>query len=457
VNDALSIFAAAREAGSAPALLIGARCYSYEELARLTRERLRSLPAAAHAGRAVPVIGTNTLDTVLALYALLECGAPALLLHPKLTAAERAVEIDATDRAAHALPAGAAAILYTSGTTGRARGTVLTRAALIASAQASAANLGWQDDDRWLLVMPIARIGGLSIITRALAARRTVVLAPRFDAGSLPQQLIEQRVTLISLVPTMLALLLERVPDWTAPSHLRALLLGGAAASHALLLRARVLQLPLVLTYGCTETSSQVAATPYAQRYCAAECGAGRPLPGAEVRVVDGRIEVRGPMLMAGYLGETPLAAGAWFDTSDIGEIDSDGWLHVHARAGDLIVTGGNNVYPAEVERALEACAGVRAAGVFGVADTTWGETVAAALVVDGELPTPQALLDHLAARLAPHKRPRAICFVPELPQTAAGKVDRQALRALVSKLQPLRADAHSMHHIRRRGPGASV
>jgi O-succinylbenzoic acid--CoA ligase len=438
VDGALSILAAAREAGAAVALHIDDRRYSFADLARLVAPRLRAL--AARRDAVVPLVASNTLDALVTLYALLEARRPALLLHPKFTAAEQAAELRATAQSAHALPADVAAILYTSGTTGRARGAVLTRSALLASAQASSANLGWQDDDCWLLAMPLARVGGLSIVTRCLAARRPIALAPAFDAMLLPRWIAQHRVTLLSLVPTMLALLLDADAGWRPPAHLRALLLGGAAASPGLLARAAARGLPIVITYGCTETCSQVAATPYADRHDAAACGAGRPLPGAEVRVEDGRILVRGPMRMAGYLGAPALAPDAWFDTGDLGEIDARGFLHLHGRRADLIVSGGANVYPAEVEQVLEACAGIRAAAVFGVPDETWGQVVAAALVAGPQPPGDEVLIDHLAARLAPHKRPRLVAFVAGLPVSPAGKLDRAALPGALADLRPLRS-----------------
>jgi O-succinylbenzoic acid--CoA ligase len=129
-------------------------------------------------------------------------------------------------------------------------------------------------------------------------------------------------------------------------------------------------------------------------------------------------------------------------DTGDLGEIDAGGRLHVHARRTDLIVSGGENVYPAEVERVLEGCGGILAAGVFGVPDETWGQTVAAALVAGPAAPTAQALLEHLGVHLAPHKRPRHVCYVEALPQTEAGKLDRKALAALAGALRPLRVTA---------------
>jgi O-succinylbenzoic acid--CoA ligase len=444
LSGAFSIFAAAQDAGAAPALRIGEQPYSFGELADRVSARLPALALEIDGRPLHPLVAGNALDTLVTLYALLEARVPALLLHPRLTEIERLAVLDAARRAGNAVHADAAAVIYTSGTTGLPRGAVLTRAGLLASAQASAANMGWQDDDCWLLTMPLARVGGFSIVTRCLAARRCVALAHAFDARRLPQWIEQQRATLVSLVPTMLAQCLDAHPHWKPPPRLRAIQLGGAAASTGLLQRAAQRRLPIVVTYGCTETSSQVATTPYALRYAAADQGAGVPLAGAQLRIADGRIEVRGPMLMAGYLGEPALDPQAWFDTGDLGEIDARGCLHVHARRADLIITGGENVYPAEVERVLESCAGVVAAGVFGLADETWGQTVAAALVVDAPAPSDMLIIDHISGRLAPHKRPRRICIVPALPLTSAGKLDRSALASLAGALRPLRSMAGS-------------
>jgi len=439
VNDggALSIAAAGRDAPGARGLADGARTYTFGELAAMTRRRIGEL-STPRDGTPHPVLGTNTLDTVVTLYALLEMEVPALLVHPQLTPSEQAALLARAARSGPVPHAGAAAIIHTSGTVGEPRGAVLTRAALAASARASAANLGWADDDVWLLCMPVARVGGLSILTRCLAARRCVALCDGFDARRFPEWLESHGATLVSLVPTMLTRVLESQPGWTAPARLRAILLGGAAASPKLLTRAAARRLPIVVTYGLTETCSQVCATPYAARFDPAASGAGVPLPGIDVRVRDGRIEVSGAVLMAGYWGEAPLSPGAWFDTGDLGEIDGRGCLHVHARRADLIVTGGENAYPIEVERALEAFPGIAAAGVFGVPDEVWGETVAAALVAERRPPADSDLFEYLCQRLAPHKRPRQVCYVDRLPLAATGKLDRRALPQFARQLRAL-------------------
>jgi O-succinylbenzoic acid--CoA ligase len=439
MTDALSVFAAAREAPRATALRCGDRAYRFDELADLVNDRLRSLPELGSGPRPYALVGTNTLDTVLTVYALLERRIPVLLLHPRATAEEQASEVEAAARHDLGGVADPAAILYTSGTTGQPHGAVLTRSALIASATASAANLGWQRDDCWLLAMPLGRIGGLSILTRCLAARTAVALEPGFDAATLPMRIDATGSTLVSLVPTMLAQALDAHPQWNAPARLRAILVGGAAAPLALLRRANERGLPIVITYGCTETCSQVVATPYEHRFETAKFAAGRPLAGVELRVHEGHLHVRGPMLMAGYLGEPALPAGAWFDTGDLGHLDEGGFLHVHARRADLIVTGGENVYPAEIERVLQMCPGIREAGVFGLPDPIWGQVVAAALVADPPPPADGDLLAYLHDRLAPYKRPRQVCFVPALRHTAAGKLDRTALPGFASLLRPLR------------------
>jgi len=437
-----SIQSAAREAPRRIGLRVGGEEFDFATLAALAAARAAELDWPAP-GRPYPLTGSNSLATAITLYALLEAGVPALMLHPKLTGVERAALLAQAEAITEPLPPGAAAVLFTSGTTGTPKAAVITQTALVASARTSSANIGWQPDDCWQMCMPIARVGGLSILTRCLAARTAVAIAPAFDAKSWPDTLAEQAVTLTSLVPTMLTKVFEASPDWRAPARLRALLLGGTSASHKLLTRAHEAGVPVITTYGMTEACSHVVATPYGERH-QASIGSGKPLAGAAVRVDRGHIQVRGPMLMHGYWGQAPLDRQAWFDTGDLGEFDSHGYLHVHARRSDLIVTGGDNVYPVEVEHALETIPGLRAATVLGLPDELWGQTVAALLVAEGEPPADEALCAAIGERLSPHKRPRHIAFVAALPQTAAGKPDRRPASALALGLRPIKYPRNS-------------
>lgn len=466
--DALSVLAAAREPGvaSRPALVIAGEILDYAALAARVGRTAAALAAlGARRGARVAIASDNSLDAILAILALIEIGATFVPVHPRLTPAEASVILadaapdlvlradDLADLSSRSSsdpsqpllrdrapidPALPLAMVYTSGTTGRPKGAILPRRAFVASAAASAANLGFFEHDRWLLCMPLCHVGGLSIVTRCLLARRAVILAPRFDPDAVLAAIDRDAATLLSVVPTMLASLLDRDARG-ALSRLRAILVGGAAAPFALLEECGRRGVPALTTYGLTEACSQITAqrprTPYSPAL-----GSGAPLPGAELRILEGRIHVRGPMLMEGYFRgpdrapDPAVDEAGWFDTGDLGELDAEGNLHVLARRTDLIVTGGENVYPIEVEQRLEELPGVRRALVFGVPDARWGHLVAAAIELDRPL-SDAAILAHAAACLAPHKRPRRLCVVPALPLTSSGKLDRKDAAARWSSL----------------------
>jgi O-succinylbenzoic acid--CoA ligase len=230
--------------------------------------------------------------------------------------------------------------------------------------------------------------------------------------------------------------LLEVEPEWRPPRSLRAVLVGGAASAPELLERAARRGFPVLATYGLTEACSQVATQRPGEPVATGTVG--RPLPGVAVRIVDGEIQVRGPTLLTAYHPATssPFVDGGWLRTGDLGAFDADGALRVLGRARELIVTGGENVHPLEVEAALERVPGVRSACVFGVPDPTWGELVAAAVVVLPGVALDAASIDaKLREELASFKRPRRIAFVAELPQTPSGKSDRAATRRLALPL----------------------
>jgi O-succinylbenzoic acid--CoA ligase len=395
----LSILDAARDHADRIGLIAGGVAYRFDELAERTRA------AAAQPS----VVGELDVDTVVAIYAALENDWDTALIHPRLTSAERA---------ALPPPTGAGIIVYTSGSTGAPKAVALTPEMLRASAAGSAAHLGWHDGDRWLCPIPLAHVGGLSVITRCLLARSCAVLGDIDDIES-------TRATIVSIVPTLLARMIER----KAAPQLRAVLVGGAPCTPGLLAQARRRGYPVLATYGMTEACSQIATerTP----------GGGlEPLINMQVRTDDDHIRVRGPAVAAATA--TAADAGGWLDTGDLGHLDDRGRLHVIGRADDLIITGGENVHPAEVESALLALPGVREALVFGVPDETWGQIVAAALVAAQPLDN-AALRQYVASKLASHKRPRRVCYLDALPRTASGKTDRAAAaRRAVPELRNL-------------------
>lgn len=465
--DPLSIRAAARERPDAPAVVTpegAALSWSgLAELAGAEEERIRGLAGDPFSGERVALVATSTAETVARLFALAELGVPAVPLHPRATPAERAeqaasvgcrVVLEAASAVAR-LPAPAAAppaearrasgqertgpgeerpfaVLFTSGSTGAPRGVELSRRAFAAAAAASAERLGWREGDRWLCVLPLAHVGGLSILVRCLAARRPVVLLPGFEPEEVARAIGRDGVTLASFVPAMVDRLLEELPGWRPPPSLRAVLLGGGAARPAVWRAGLERGLPLLETYGMTETCSQVAtAVP------GGPPRAMRPLPGFEVRVRDGRIEVRGPALMTRYLPEgahpDPFTADGWLRTGDAGRSRDDGSLEPLGRLDDVIVTGGENVAPEEVEAVLEAHPAVRRAVVVGLPDPRWGQLVAAALVREPDAlpPGDEEFRAWFEPRLAPFRRPRRIAWIARLPETAGGKVDRAAVARL--------------------------
>lgn len=452
MND-WSIEAAAEEVGERPAVVTDRETWTFADLAASTRRTAVALERvgvdfgaardpAARPGR-VMLIAENTIDTLLALYALFERGVPVMLVHPRSTAEERdalarsyppSVRLDRAPtgcdgpavRPALEVPAERdLAVFFTSGTTGRPKAVRLGRGAFAASARASAENLSWVDGDRWLAAIPIAHIGGLSIVTRCLLARRTVVLfSGRADPARLASRCERDAVTLISLVPTVLSRWLPAGP----PSRVRAVLLGGAPAPAALRSAARRAGWPILATYGLTEACSQVTVQRLGEPTRDEDEDSGRPLPGTEVRIVDGRIHVAGPTLLSGYVspvdGSEPERVDEWLDTGDLGQMTDDGRLIVLARREDLILTGGENVYPREVETALTDYPGVDEAVVFGLEDPEWGQVVAA--VVVPETVDLDRLAVHARAVLAGPKRPRWWATAPRFALTPSGKVDRQ-------------------------------
>jgi O-succinylbenzoic acid--CoA ligase len=310
-----------------------------------------------------------------------------------------------------------ALVITTSGSTGAPKGAELSHAALAASAQATMARIGRRDDDCWLACLPWHHIGGLQVLLRARMFGAPLVVHERFDVARVEA---EKRPTLVSLVPTQLLRLLDARVDL---ARFRAILLGGAPAPAALLDRAAAAGAHVVTTYGMSET-------------CGGCVYDGVPLDGVQVRVDDGRVCVRGPVLMSRYRLQPALTAESlrdgWFVTSDLGSIGADGRLSVHGRADDVVVTGGEKVVTTDVAAALASHPQVADVAVAAVPDVEWGQRLVAVVVERGEPPSLDDLRRWCRRTLPPAAAPRGLVVVPAIPRLAAGKPDRVAVQSIV-------------------------
>lgn len=297
---------------------------------------------------------------------------------------------------------GDGAVLATSGSTGEPKGVVLTHEAIAASAEATSKRLGVRPDDHWLACLPLSHIGGLSVVFRALLSGTGLTVHPSFDAAAAEQS----GATLVSLVSTAL----RRID----PTVFRVIVLGGSRPPEDRPENS-------VTTYGMTETGSGVV---YDRR----------PLDGVEMRIVDDEIQVRGSMLLRCYRdGTDPKQQDGWFPTGDLGAIDADGLLTVHGRRGDLIITGGENVWPDPVEAALRTHPAVSDAAIYGRDDPEWGQVVTAAIVPThaSAPPTLGALREHVKGTLPAFCAPRRLVTCSEVPRTTLGKIKRAELAQL--------------------------
>lgn len=343
-------------------------------------------------------------------------------------------------------PDAVGAVVFTSGTTAVPRGVVLPHRALLESAQAWDTFLGSGEDDHWLSTLPLAHVAGLGMVLRPLLTGACLTVHERFDGPAVRAALEHGGITLASLVPVQVTRLLETGPLRAA--RLRALLVGGGPTSPDLVRRALAAGLPIVTTYGLTEAASGVTALPTSEAAAAPGC-AGRPLPGVRLRVVDGvgadadpdvvgSIVVGGPTLATGYDGDDGASAASfrdgWLHTGDLGRIDAEGRLWVVDRLEELIVSGGENVSPAEVEAVLATHPAIADVAVVGRPDATWGAVPVAAVVpVPGEpVPDPEALRAFARPHLAGYKLPRDVVAVGTIPRTPSGKVVRRAVLALL-------------------------
>ena len=324
-------------------------------------------------------------------------------------------------------------IIYTSATSGRPKGVMLTFGNHWWNAIGSVLHLGLRADDRWLAVLPLHHVGGLAILWRSVIYGVPVVIHESFDPDVANREIDDGRITLVSVVSTMLQRMLDARGHRPYPQSLRCVLLGGGPAPAALLEACARLGVPAAPTYGLTEAASQVA-TLHPNDLARKFGSAGRALFPAVVRIEAGEILVRGPSVMAGYADrpeETALALrGGWLHTGDLGFLDNEGYLYVLDRRDDLIITGGENVYPAEVEAVLREYPAIEDAGVIGLPDPDWGEVVAAAVVARPGARVGEAEVKAFCqTRLARFKVPARLWVVDALPRSPGGKVLRRLVR----------------------------
>jgi O-succinylbenzoic acid--CoA ligase len=369
-------------------------------------------------------------DFAVALHAVWLRGAVAVPHDLRLTEAERPAAdhviggaLPSGDPAAftavthHDLDA-PAAIIQTSGTSGPAKPIALTFGNWLWSALGGATALRSPGPERWLCALPLSHVGGLSILVRGAITGGTALIHERWDTNRVVDALMHQDVTLVSVVPTTLARLLDH--GLAEPPALRCALVGGGPVAPELLRRAAAAGVPVAQTYGLTETCSQVTT----QQPGDGRADAGAPLFCTRVRVAtDGEIHVRG-LTVAGTDPHAELATG------DLGRLDADGRLTIVGRKADTIISGGENVAPAEVEAALAEHPAVAEAAVLGRPDAEWGEAVHARVVLrPGMSASPEQLREHCAARLARFKVPKDVQLVTALPRTGSGKLLRRELR----------------------------
>jgi O-succinylbenzoic acid--CoA ligase len=379
-------------------------------------------------------------EQVVLVHALMKIGAVVLPLSPQMTPEEHAAVIAAEEASVdlvdpgeltqteadlpllgeHDMDAVACRIL-TSGSSGSARPVGLTYGNFLWSAVGSAFNIGVDPADRWLCCLPLSHISGLGIVMRSVIYGTTAVVHDGFDADRVAAALAEERIGVVSLVTTMLDRLLEAGADLSGP---RAILVGGGPVPAEPLEEAIGRGATVVQTYGLTEACSQVTtlAPPDARRKLGS---AGRPLLTTHLRIQDGEILVQGPTVAPGHAD-----ADGWLHTGDLGRIDDEGFLYVEDRMDDMIVSGGENVVPAEVEQVLRRHPEVADAAVVGREDPEWQQAVTAIVVLeDGSSATPDELRRHCAESLAGFKVPKRVELAAALPRTPSGKLMRRALR----------------------------
>jgi len=465
------------------AFIFEGHTYSFKEIFEKAKDITGKLNALGHTtGSTAAVLFSNQADSAFILYALQMAGVRTVILNNRLTAEELSWQLN--DSAADLLiyeerfttKAGSinidlqsitteelkkidsadpivleefdlqdvTTIMYTSGTTGNPKGVRQTYGNHWWSATASALNLGLHEQDKWLCTVPIFHISGYSILMRSQIYGMPVVLHNTFDERKVIDDIRSKKITVMSVVSTMLRRILNELGEEKLPESFRCMLLGGGPAPLPMLEDCLEKKIPVFQTYGMTETSSQFATL--SPEYSIERLGsAGKALFPNQIKIVDqdgnevppraeGEIIVKGPNVTIGYLNREDETAekirNQWLYTGDIGYLDNDGFLYVLDRRSDLIISGGENIYPAEIEGVLLSHQGVADAGVIGAEDVQWGQVPVAFIVKkDGVEDLEAELLELCGQKLAKYKLPKKIIIVDSLPRNAAKKLLRRKLR----------------------------
>jgi acyl-CoA synthetase (AMP-forming)/AMP-acid ligase II len=463
-----------------PAVSDGTRALTNARLLERVRAARRHLDElGVGAGDVVALKLRNRVEFVVLLFACWRLGATVTPVNPSLTEAEVARQLDAcsarllvvedgvraSDRVATLAvgnlyakgpgwdgppvvdPSTLALLIFTSGTTGVPKGVMLDHANLDAMAEMGRRALRVGPGDRCLLILPLFHVNGIVVsVLMPLLAGASVAIAERFDPNTFFDAVEQHRPTFFSAVPTIYTLL-AALPDDVRPdtSSVRFGICGAAPASAELLRRFETRYgFPLVEGYGLSEATCASTINPVT--------GPRRPgtvgiaFPGQQIRIIDqtgaevatgmdGQVTIAGPNVMRGYLGRPDETArvivDGWLHTGDIGHLDADGYLTLVGRSKDMIIRGGENIYPKEIEDVLTSDPTVLEAAVIGVPDDKWGETVAAYVQPrPGHTINPEALQGLCARNLAGYKRPTTVTVLDAIPKNAVGKTDKAPLRA---------------------------
>lgn len=426
----------------------------------------------------VAILAKSNPESVFVMYACLHVGCEMVMLNERLSAAELEYQLEDSEASfllvdqeleykinfgrkirfqdirnaetAEFTPAAewqeerTISIMYTSGTTGYPKGVRQTAQNHFSSAVSSALNIGISPGDVWLCVMPLFHISGFSILMRALIYGMGVQLHPKFDAEFCAEELNKGTVTHMSVVAVTLERVLHELESkgLEVSADFKSMLAGGGPVPVSYIERAEKFGISVLQTYGMTETSSQTTTLQPgdAKRKIGSS---GKPLFLYQIQIGEneapgekGEIRIRGPQVTPGYIGnyaDREVQQDGWFHTGDIGYLDEEGFLFVVDRRSDLIVSGGENIYPAEIEKVLLGHPAVREAGVCGMPDEKWGEVPAAFVVGNmNEETSAETLTEFLKEQLAGYKVPKQISFVESLPRNASNKVLRRELKSWV-------------------------